>query len=227
MRKTVPPSFAPSKPKPSSRSVFLFVRFTSSFSVRRENKRKKPFMRYAYLQTSVHGPSSTVHFLPHQLQTKGHNQVDRKAEPFLLSLEWLQQWQKFIHCSTLGACTVYIRPIYLALCVVFQQSINLLFLASLSSPFFSLSLPFPPSPPLSPFLPSPFSLPLLHFLSFLPLPLLSPSEVGPPGPVDNTVLLQTVEGKGLTLVEGKDSFYGRGVVAEWWSSSTDYFHTNI
>lgn len=221
MRKTVPPSFATAKPKSSSRSVFLFVRFTSSFSVRRENKRKKPFMRYAYLlQTSVHGPSSTVHFLPHQLQTKGHNQVDRKAEPFLLSLEWLQQWQKFIHCSTLGACTVYICPIYLALCVVFQQSINLLFLASLSSPFF-----FPPS--VLPSLPSPFSLPLLHFLSFLTLPLLSPSEVGPPGPVDNTVLLQTVEGKGLTLVEGKDSFYGRGVVAEWWSSSTDYFYTNI
>ena len=164
MRKTVPPSFATAKPKPSSRSVFLFVRFTSSFSVRRENKRKKPFMRYAYLlQTSVHGPSSTVHFLPHQLQTKGHNQVDRKAEPFLLSLEWLQQWQKFIHCSTLGACTVYIRPIYLALCVVFQQSINLLFLASLSSPFFFLPLPFPPSPPLSPFLSFTFFL-SFHFL---------------------------------------------------------------
>ena len=153
-------------------------------------------------------------FLPQQLQTKGHNQVDRKAEPFLLSLEWLQQWQKFIHCSTLGACTVCICPIYLALCVVFQQSINLLFLSSLSSPSFS--------PPLClslPSLPSPFSLPLLPFLSFLPLPLLSPSEVGPPGPVDNTILLQTVEGKGLSLVEGKDSFYRR-VDAEWWSSST-------
>ena len=166
MRKTVPPSIATAKPKPSSRSVFLFVRFTSSFSVRRENKRKKPFMRYAYLlQTSVHGPSSTVHFLPHQLQTKGHNQVDRKAEPFLLSLEWLQQWQKFIHCSTLGACTVYIRPIYLALCVVFQQSINLLFLASLSSPFFPSLCPS--LPPLSPFLSFTFFL-SLHFLSSLP-----------------------------------------------------------
>ena len=140
--------------------------------MRRENKRKKPFMRYAYLhQTSVHGPSSTVYFLPQQLQTKGHNQVDRKAEPFLLSLEWLQQWQKFIHCSTLGACTVCIRPIYLALCVVFQQSINLLFLSSLSSPSFSPPLPFlPSSPSLSPFLSFPFSLPLLpfHFLSSPP-----------------------------------------------------------
>jgi len=36
----------------------------------------------------------------HQLQSKEH-QTDRKAEPYLLSLEWLQQWQKFIHCTTL------------------------------------------------------------------------------------------------------------------------------
>jgi len=44
----------------------------------------------------------------HQLQSKEH-QTDRKAEPYLLSLEWLQQWQKFIHCTTLGMC-VHLVP---------------------------------------------------------------------------------------------------------------------
>jgi hypothetical protein len=39
----------------------------------------------------------------HLLQTQERQvEKDRKSEPYLLSIDWLQQWQKFIHCTTLG-----------------------------------------------------------------------------------------------------------------------------
>lgn len=37
----------------------------------------------------------------YKLQSMGHGQVE-KREPFLLSQRWLQQWQSFIHCTTLA-----------------------------------------------------------------------------------------------------------------------------
>ena len=44
----------------------------------------------------------------HQLQTQERQvEKDRKSEPYLLSIDWLQQWQKFIHCTTLGESRTY------------------------------------------------------------------------------------------------------------------------
>ena len=54
-------------------------------------------MRFEALSLSLSLPLS----LCMQLQSMGHGQVE-KRELFLLSQRWLQQWQRFIHCSTLG-----------------------------------------------------------------------------------------------------------------------------